>query len=158
VEAIVADSRDQLGGEPGLEGGLDILHRSGQALQRLRHACRETSRRVTDPQTGCGAGTGVVSREPRHFDLLQNATRLRQESGSCLRQRNLPLGPVQQPHTEFRFEFANLLANRRLCDVQSRRGATEVQFLRDRDEISEVAKFHPRSVPEEAPLPHLCAP
>ena len=62
------------------------------------------------------------------------------------------------PHAQLIFEFANLLANRRLRNVQSVRGPAEVQLLRDRNEISEVAKFHLTSMRQQPPLSHLRAP
>ena len=65
--------------------------------------------------------------------------------GSRLRQRNLPLRPIQEPYAQLIFEFANLLADRRLRDVQPLRSPAEVQLLCDGNEISEVAKFHPVS-------------
>ena len=82
-----------------------------------------------------------MGREARHLDLLQHATRLDEESGSCVRQRDRALGPVEQPHAQLLFELANLLADRRLRNVESLRGPAEVQFLCDRYEISEVPKF-----------------
>jgi hypothetical protein len=94
-----------------------------------------------------------VGREPRHLDLLQHAPRLAEESGSRVRQRNGPLGPVEQPHAQLLLELANLFADRRLRNVQPLRGPAEVQLLCDRNEISEVAKFH---APDLLLLPGAC--
>jgi hypothetical protein len=96
----------------------------------------------TRSANGCEAVTNLVGREARHLDLLQHAQRLDKESGSCVRQRDRPLGPVKQPHAQLIFELANLLADRRLRNVESLRGPAEAQLLCDRYEIPEVPKFH----------------
>jgi hypothetical protein len=49
---------------------------------------------------------------------------------------------LEEGRTEFNFKGANLHAQRRLNDVQSRRGATEVPLARDRQKIAEMAQLH----------------
>jgi hypothetical protein len=49
---------------------------------------------------------------------------------------------LEQGRTEFRFQGANLHAQRRLNDVQSRRGSTEVSLAGDCQKITEVAQLH----------------
>lgn len=98
----------------------------------------------SDAQTARRAMTHVVDAEPRHFDLLQDTPRLGQEDGPRLGERDGPVRPVQQTYPELLFELADLLADRRLRNVQSCCGPAEVQVLRDSYEISEVAKFHER--------------
>ena len=51
-------------------------------------------------------------------------------------------GALEQPAAQLGLERADLLAERRLGDVQARRGAPEVQLLGDGDEIAKLAEFH----------------
>ncbi len=48
----------------------------------------------------------------------------------------------EQLHPQLGLQRADLLAQRRLGDVQAKRGAREVQLLGDGDEIAQVAQFH----------------
>jgi hypothetical protein len=50
-------------------------------------------------------------------------------------------GAVEQAYAEFAFEPGDLLAHRRLHDVQSLRRAPEVQFLGDGDEVLQRLQF-----------------
>ena len=69
------------------------------------------------------------------------------EQRACTRKKQLAgLGepdrtaiPLQQRHAELILELADLLAQRRLCDVQPLGRTGEIQFLAQRHEISEVS-------------------
>ncbi len=50
--------------------------------------------------------------------------------------------PDEQPGTDLPLELQDLLAERRLGDAEMRRGIGEVQMLGDREEITQLAKFH----------------
>jgi hypothetical protein len=65
-----------------------------------------------------------------------------EEGDPGVSQGNAALRAVKQLHPEFILEFANLLRDRGLSDVQPLGGPAEMQLLGDCDEISEVAKFH----------------
>ena len=54
-----------------------------------------------------------------------------QERGPGHGQRYGSAGPVEERCAEFLLEIANLAAERRLSDVQSGRGAAEMQLLSD---------------------------
>ena len=58
------------------------------------------------------------------------------------RERDVVAVAVQQEHAEFFFELMNLHAQRGLRDVQAFGGLAEVQFLRGRHKIADVAEFH----------------
>ena len=51
-------------------------------------------------------------------------------------------GALEQPDPQLGLEGADLLAERRLGDVQTSRRAPEVQLLGDGDEIAKLAEFH----------------
>ena len=51
-------------------------------------------------------------------------------------------GALEQPHPELGLQRGDLLAERRLGDVQPGGGAPEVQLLGDGDEIAKLAQFH----------------
>jgi hypothetical protein len=61
---------------------------------------------------------------------------------ACGGKHHLPLGPLQQDHSNFLFQQLNLLTEGRLGHNQPLGGAPEVQFLGYCDEISEMSKFH----------------
>jgi hypothetical protein len=50
---------------------------------------------------------------------------------------HLPAGAQEQRRAERLLELADLVAERRLGDVQARGGAAEVKFLRDGQEVAE---------------------
>src|SRR5690349_4117451 len=49
---------------------------------------------------------------------------------------------VQEHHAELGLELADLLAHRRLGDVQPLCRAAEMQLLGDGDEVAEMSQFH----------------
>ena len=52
------------------------------------------------------------------------------------RQQRAPSDAVEQAHPELGFERLDLARQRRLADVQRRRGAREAEMIRHRDEIA----------------------
>ena len=80
---------------------------------------------------------------------LGNAPSLREcaasffyDQPSSVGQSHAPLGAIEQSHSEFILELADLLAQGRLRDMQALGGAAEVEFFGDRDEIAQVSQFH----------------
>src|SRR5215469_1730314 len=51
---------------------------------------------------------------------------------------------IEQAHTEVTFECLDLLGQGRARDQQTLGGATEVQFLGDRDEVPQLPQLHDR--------------
>src|ERR687891_2497217 len=80
--------------------------------------------------------------QPCRLGLLEHPARFPEEYGPGVGQGDAPLGAVQEPHSQLLLELANLLADRRLGDMQPLRGPAEMQLLRDRLEVPEVPKFH----------------
>src|SRR5688572_14476967 len=62
---------------------------------------------------------------------------------SCFGEAEMTPRAIEQLDTQFRLEFLNLPAERRLRDVKSLRRPCDVQFFRHRDEIMQMAQFHP---------------
>ena len=67
-----------------------------------------------------------------------------EEDAACLREPHGLCAAREKWNAEFVLQIANLPADWRLRDVQSRGGAGDVLFLRDGDEISKVPEFHAR--------------
>jgi hypothetical protein len=55
---------------------------------------------------------------------------------------DIALGAIKEPDSDLVFEIANLLAQRRLSDMQLLRGATEVKFFCNRDNIAQQSEFN----------------
>jgi hypothetical protein len=67
--------------------------------------------------------------------VRQELPSLGQERSPRVGQLDTSTAPVKQPHAELSLETADLVAERRLRDVQSLRGTAEVELLRDRNEV-----------------------
>src|SRR4051794_31478973 len=72
----------------------------------------------------------------------QHAARLLEQRTARGGQRDAALRAVEEPDAELLLELADLLADRRLGDVEPLRGAAEVQLFGDGDEVPEMAEFH----------------
>jgi hypothetical protein len=87
--------------------------------------------------------TGGLARDVRRpLRLGERQPRFDQEGSADICQLNSAVGPIEETHAEFPLEATNLLTQWRLRDVQALRGSTEVQLVRDRDEIAEMTKLH----------------
>ncbi len=62
-----------------------------------------------------------------------------------LGERHLPARPLEERIADLLLQFADLLAERRLRDMQRLRRPREMLMIRDSDEIREVTQFHPRT-------------
>ena len=82
----------------------------------------------------------------RRIALVKQLPRLGEQQTASRRQLHAARRPVEKDDTEFALESTDLLAERRLADVQSRRGPTEMQFLGNDDEGPHGArkKWHAR--------------
>lgn len=67
--------------------------------------------------------------------MCEKAPALAQQRPPGRGEFDVPAGPVKQRHPELAFEPADLLAQRRLGDVQSFRGPAEVKLFSDGDEV-----------------------
>ncbi len=82
--------------------------------------------------------------ESRRNDIecVQRLPRERKQGLTSVGQRHPMVTAEEQFTAEFPLEAADSLAQRRRSHVQSLRGPTEVEFLRDRDEVAQVPNLH----------------
>ncbi len=66
----------------------------------------------------------------------------RQQRVTCVGERHRAPRAHEQLHAQLLLQRADLLAQRRLGDVQPQRRASEVQFLGDGHEVTQVAQLH----------------
>jgi hypothetical protein len=71
----------------------------------------------------------------------QHAPRRLEQGDARVREGDAALAAVEEPDPELLLELADLLAHRRLDDVQTLRGLAEVKLLRDRDEVHRVPEL-----------------
>ena len=86
----------------------------------------------------------AADRFDREVCLAQQPTRVCEQHGSRVGEHHRARRAAKQTSSELSFQFADLIAHRRLRDVQTLGGPTEVQFLGDSDEITKVTEFHSR--------------
>ena len=125
-------------------------HMRAAAGELRQHRLRQVvdTGREPEPQLA-GLAARVAAR-----DLLGGGRRVdcgpgrRDHRGAGLGQLDRRPRPLEQPHAELALEARDLLAERRLGDVQSRSGAAEVQFVRERHERPQEPRVggHARSL------------
>ena len=74
--------------------------------------------------------------------LGQDDARLLHEHLAGFGQLDVALGPVKELHLQLVFELTDLVAERRLAEIQAFRGAPEVQGIRHRHDVPEVPQLH----------------
>ena len=74
--------------------------------------------------------------------LRQDDPRLLHEHAARLGELHLALGAVEQLDPELFFELADLMAERRLAEMQPLGGAAEVQGFCQRDDVAKVSQLH----------------
>ena len=74
--------------------------------------------------------------------LREDAADLVEERAARGGELDAAVGAVEQHDVQLALELADLLAERGLRDAQARRGAAEMQLLRDGQEVAEVAELH----------------
>jgi hypothetical protein len=142
VETLGADLLDQPQGGCSLEMDLNGPRGSAEALECDRHFGRKGVWEQADAQLLDGTLRRVARRKLRELSLAEHSSRLYEERLACNGQGHLSLRAVEQTDAELLLEFTNLLANRRLGDVQPFGRAAEVQLLGYRDEVPEVTELH----------------
>jgi hypothetical protein len=65
-----------------------------------------------------------------------------EEDFACSGEADGTRGSREQLVADDLFEFADLLRERRLSEMEAQSGTTEVKLLGDSDKISEVSKFN----------------
>ena len=71
----------------------------------------------------------------------QHAPRRLEQGDARVREGDAALAAVEEPDPELLLELADLLAHRRLGEVQKFRRLAEVKLLNDRDEIPQVPEL-----------------
>ena len=74
--------------------------------------------------------------------LVEHPAGLFEQRRARVGERDAALRAVEQAHAELVLELADLLAHGRLRHVQPLGSAAEVELLRDRYEVPQMAKFH----------------
>ena len=110
--------------------------------QRPRQQVRADARRRADGQRALAQARQLLDLESRFVQALQHRARVRQERLAGLGQRHVALHAVEQRRAELGLQLADLLADRRLGDVQLLGRAGEVQMAAHRLEVGELMDFH----------------
>jgi hypothetical protein len=136
---------DQAPGVPGLELDLYARRRGSELPQRARHAPRQGVREIPDPQAHARVLARAACRSHRVVRLAQDVARLGEQRGARPGQGHCALGSVEELHAQLLLELADLLADRRVGDVQAlgaRRkrssSATATKYLRWRSSMALV--------------------
>ena len=79
---------------------------------------------------------------PRRVDLGERAARALGQQLAGGRQRDVPRRPVDEREPDLVLEPLDLLRERRLGDVEPRRGAREVALVVERDEVAQLPQLH----------------
>ena len=147
-ETIATSSRSRRSASTAARGhsSSTVMSTSGCAAAKRRSARRtaigRTSGGRADAQPRQRAGARALGGPARILGEPQHAAGLLEQRSARGRQRDRALRALEQLHAELALEVADLLADGGLGDVQPLGGAAKVQFLRDGDEVSEVAQFH----------------
>ena len=78
----------------------------------------------------------------RRFDFHEDSPRACDQQPAGVGDRHLAGGPFDERHPELLLEPLDLLRERRLCDVFSRRRAREMALVGERDQVPELPKIH----------------
>ncbi len=74
--------------------------------------------------------------------MREDHARLLDEQPSGVGQLDVPFGPVEQRNSQFRFELPNLLAERRLAQMEPLGGPAEVQRVGHGHDVPQMTKLH----------------
>jgi len=77
--------------------------------------------------------------------LGQRHPRFNEEGTAGVRELDSTTRAMKETDSQVALETTNLLTQRRLCNMQAPRRSTEVQLLRDGDEVPKVPKLHARN-------------
>jgi hypothetical protein len=128
----------------GREVNLDAGGGHGEVAQRARHASRKRIGQAADAQARGGLGAGAARRLLCDLGVAQHAPRLLEEGAAGTREGDAALAAIEELDPELLLELADLLAHRRLGDVQTLRCLAKVQLLRDGDEVPQMPELHRR--------------
>ena len=75
--------------------------------------------------------------------LGEDDTRLLHEHAARLGQLDLTLGAMEERDSKLFFELLDLMAERRLAEVQPLRSTAKMQRLGQRDDVAKMTQLHP---------------
>ncbi len=107
-----------------------------------RHQPEEQRSREPDLQSPGATRADSPRVTARLVSALENRMGGLQESRTGGGEFDAPAGPRQQRRAELVFQVCDLLAERRLRDVQSLGRAREAALLCERNEVAEVTQLH----------------
>ena len=142
VDHAGAERAQLLGGGALAQLDLDAGAGAAKALHGGGHDRQQRRAHEGDPQDARLAGVDRAGGGDGHVELGEHGAGVAQEGLARRGQLHPAARALQQRAAELGLERVDLLAERRLGDVQSRRGAPEVQLLGDGDEIAKLAEFH----------------
>lgn len=99
---------------------------------------------VADDELAAGAAGGVLDGGDGEIDLGEDLAGVDVEGAAGVGELDADAVAIEEPGAELLLEGADLAAERGLGDVQPLGGAAEVQLLRHRLKIAQVAQFHAR--------------
>jgi hypothetical protein len=126
---------------------LDVGPRGPEALHDVGDDREQRRADEADAKAADLAFADPPSRGDRAVELGQDRAGVAQERRAGRGELNAPARPLQQEHAQLVLEPAQLLAQRGLGQMQPRGRAAEVQLLRDRDEVLQLAQLHGSSPP-----------
>src|SRR5690606_20508645 len=126
-----------------LQGELDFGISGAKRLERAHHERIERRGfREADAHFPCHPACGALCKQNGSADVTQDAADLCREQPTRFSELDSIAGAVEQGNAELSLESLDLLRQRRLRDVQPFGRPGEVPFLRDGEEIPEMAQFH----------------
>src|SRR5882757_5231966 len=111
----------------------------GIAQRTYRTGDDQAGHEAHDERTSASSGTTDSQPDPR--GQLDERRRVSKQLPPRWGQLGSTLVANEQLHTQVVLQRANLTRQHRLGDVQRLRGATEVQMLCNRDEVTDLAKI-----------------
>ena len=142
VEASVTQPVDHAPRCAGLELHVKVRVRAREPAQRAGHRRGQRVAQIADAQPG-GRSLARSARDAcRDIGLSEDRASLVEHRCAGRSQRHGARRSIEQTHPELILELADLLTDRRLRHMHALGRVTEVQLLRDGDEIPKVPKFH----------------
>jgi len=141
-QLAVVHALDEVGGGagPALELG-GVLHPFGEGVDAVPQIGVHPGGHAEEE--GAALRPRRLGQLPRNgADLLEHVPRERQQRGPGVGEGDVVGAAVEKLLPELVLEVLDPLAERRRGHVQLPRGRGEVQFLGDRDEVTQVPKFH----------------
>ena len=102
---------------------------------------------IADAQLAARGSPGVLGHTNRMRAVLKQGARLSQERSTGFGKLDASFGAIEERDSQFSLELADLPAQRRLGHPKRARSFRKVQFLRNADEVAQLAKFHLETIP-----------